>query len=101
MANSYTVGALVRASATFKDLAGVDADPTTVKFHVFDPITGVKTTYTFGNPGDEELVKDAVGKYHVDLNVNKVGTWKYKFEGTGQNQSAQESFFDVPYTPFA
>lgn len=97
MANAYDVGDLVRISATFANVSGVNADPTTVKAKFKNP-AGTVTTYTYGT--DVQLVKDATGKYHVDISITSNGEWWYRWEGTGAVQAAEENDFVVRKSQF-
>lgn len=90
LANEYEVGDTVRVSNTFKDAAGVAADPTTVRFKYKTP-AGTTTTLTYLT--DSALVKDSVGNYHVDVSITETGTWRWRWEGTGTNASAAEGVF--------
>lgn len=96
-ANVYDKGDLVRCSGEFKDGSGTYADPNPLLFKMKDP-SGVTTTYTYGT--DPQLVKDGTGRYHVDVSATKVGTWYYRFEGTGTGQCAGENHFVVRATAF-
>lgn len=90
--NAYARGTLVRASATFASAAGAAVDPTTVRLKVRAP-AGTVTTWTHGIDG--QLVKDAAGAYHADIDANEEGVWHTRWEGTGANQAAAESQFTV------
>jgi uncharacterized protein YfaS (alpha-2-macroglobulin family) len=89
---SYDKGQLVRVSAEYRNEAGTLVDPTTPKFDFKNP-AGTITTYT--HPTNAQLVKDATGTYHVDLDANATGTWYYRFYGQGTNQAADEGSFEV------
>jgi hypothetical protein len=87
----YAKGELVHCSAEFT--AYIDGvltfvDPTNVYFKYKKP--GLATV-TLQYNTDIELVKSAVGKYYVDLDVNVHGRWYYKFYSTGTYQSASET----------
>lgn len=89
--NNYVKDNQIRVSVEF--LANsVDTDPTTVKCFYKNP-TGVVTTLTYGV--DNALVKDATGKYHVDIFATTTGVWYYRFEGTGALIGANESAFSI------
>lgn len=85
----YAKGALVRAEGVIYDndrtsaTFGQPIDPTTVKFR-FNINAGAATEYTY--PASPQLVKDATGRYHVDLSLDTAGTVKYHYvtSGTGQ-----------------
>jgi hypothetical protein len=91
MANDYAKNSLVRVSSEFT-VSGVDSDPTTVKCFYKNP-TNTVTTLTYGV--DNALMKDATGKYHVDINATLVGNWWYRFEATGSVVAANEAEFVI------
>ena len=97
--NTYIIGNLIRVTAAFTDPDNADApiDPTAVNFTFKDP-TGNSTTYLFGI--DSQLVKDSVGNYHVDIDINQSGTWHYKFFSTGTGQAAERGQFKADNSPF-
>ena len=97
MANFFQVGDLVRVTGTFTTLAGAATDPTAVFFSYKTP-AGVTTTLTYGV--DAALVKSSTGVYYVDVNVTAAGNWYYRFYSTGTGQTADESYFSVPYSAF-
>lgn len=97
MANFFQVGDLVRVTGTFTTLAGAATDPTNVYFSFKTP-AGTTTTYTYGV--DAALVKSSTGIYYVDVNVTAAGNWYYRFYSTGTGQTADESYFAVPYSAF-
>lgn len=90
MANSYPIGDGFRLVGTFT-VDDINTDPTTVVFSLLDP-DDIQTDYTYGV--DPEVVKDAVGIYHLDVTVSKPHTWYYKIVGTGACIAA------TPDTPF-
>lgn len=99
---SFPLGALVRLSAAFTndELDPPEVDPDTITCKVKKPAGSPEvTTYVYGT--DVELVRTAQGSYHVDVIVDVAGTWFYRFEGTGQGQSAAESSFKVLDSEFA
>lgn len=85
--NTYDVGDLVRVSAEFRDDSDALADPTAVELKFRTP-AGVVTTWQV-EAG--EIVKDATGKYHADINITANGRWAYKFIGTGAVQAVEEA----------
>lgn len=88
--NEYDIGDLVRVSAAFTDVNSAASD-TTVALKVLDP-AGTTTTPT--------VVHDSTGAYHYDISVNAMGTWYYRFEGTGVVQAASEGLFRVRDSAF-
>lgn len=91
MTNVYKKKSLVRISSEFT-ISSVDTDPTTVTCRYKDPNNAV-TTLVYGT--DAALVKDAVGKYHVDIQANIAGNWWYRFEATGAVVAANEAEFVI------
>lgn len=91
MANTYAKDNQIRISIEFL-VNGVDTDPSTIKCFYKDP-NNVVTTLVYGVDG--ALVKDGVGKYHVDIYASLVGFWYYRFEGSGSLISANESTFYI------
>lgn len=78
-ANIYHRGNSITADATFTDANGVEADPTTSITFLFKDPALLTTVYVFGV--DAELVKDAAGKFHVDIDLDQEGNWYCRFEG--------------------
>jgi hypothetical protein len=96
--NSYSIGNAARASVTFRDVVtGAVVDPTTVTVLVKNP-AGVTTSYVYGV--DSIVQKESTGKYYVTIDCNAVGEWKYRWLGTGANQAASESSFQVTGSSF-
>jgi hypothetical protein len=77
---SFSINSLVRLSAEFRNLAGDLADPTTITIKVKSEFDSSSATHSYPS-GD--IVKDAVGQYHVDHLVDKPGVWNYFVQGTG------------------
>ena len=94
MANTYDIGALIRVSGTFQ-VGGVDTDPTAVTVKHRKP-DGTLVTKVFVT--DAEVVKDATGQYHMDIDIDAAGQWWYRFEGTGTAQTAEEKNFFIDTT---
>lgn len=92
----YVRGALVRVSAEFTTSGGTYVDPSVVrvKYRAPGQTVGDQTTLLYGT--DAAVVKDATGKYHVDVDTtNKAGTWRFRWESTGSGQAANEGEFVV------
>ena len=81
----YDDGDRVRMTATFTDIDSVNVDPSTVTFQIRDP-AGTVVSYTYGT--DAEVVKDAVGVYHVVYDLDTPGEWVYRFSSTGTGKAA-------------
>lgn len=83
---TYDIGDEVRMTATFTDLDGNNADPTTVTCTVEDP-DGTTSTPTVQNPN--------VGVYYADISPDQAGKWWFRFDGTGALVAAEEGSFAV------
>ena len=91
MANTYDIGDVVRWSVAFTDSDGTAVDPTAVTFKYQDP-SGTETSIA--------AVNDAVGAYHYDVTIDEAGVWHGRFEGTGSNVAAAESYVAVRRSEF-
>lgn len=96
MINEYDNGNLVRCKVDFIEEATF-VDPTEVVFKFKDP-DGVEVVRSY--PDDVTLVKDAAGKYRSDIIANISGTWKYRFEGSGNVVASEEGEFYVRRSAF-
>lgn len=69
---------------------GIAATPTTVRLRVLDPTTPTANETIVELGVDVELVAIGVGDYQADLvdAANLAGTWRYRWEATGEGQSA-------------
>jgi hypothetical protein len=88
----YVVGQRPRFSAQFR-LGSTLTDPTIVKFIYKKPGASIPTILVYGV--DAELVKEATGKYYVDLLLDEAGLWKWRYESIGVVDSAQQNSFTV------
>jgi hypothetical protein len=95
--NSYALGNDVICRGTFKDADGDLADPTTVSFS-FRNDDGEVTTYLYGT--DTEIVRDSIGKYHVNVDASSSGIWRYRFFSSGTVKAADEGEFIVQSSHF-
>lgn len=89
--SGYILGTTLTLYTRFK-VGGVYTDPTTVKFTAKSP-HGTLTTYVY--PTDTEIVKESTGKYKIDFQPDKVGTWHYRFEGTGTAKGVSEGCIQI------
>lgn len=87
----------VRLSVHFTDMAGDDADPTTVSLTIRPkyPKGGIAETFSGG-----ELDKDAVGLYHLDYTVPSIDpdhgmNFYYEWRGTGAVAVVEPGVFNV------
>lgn len=91
--DTYFLNTVKPISAEFVDSGThADVDPDAVYFWFQTP-AGVATTYQFGI--DAQIVRDAIGKYHVDLTLNEVGFWAMQFSSVGPGQAVFPSEFYV------
>ena len=95
MINQWDQGDKVRVSGLVEDAAGVDTDPSVVKFTYRTP-AGVVTTLTYGV--EAALVKTATGQYYVDISADLPGVYTYRFWSTGNGQGASRGQFSVRKT---
>lgn len=93
---TFDIGDMVRLTVEFL-VDEQNVDPSTLTFKLKSP-DGTITTYVFGAGSD--VVKDAVGHYHVDYLTVKSGTHTYHWQGTGTAQSALEGAFFVQPSQF-
>lgn len=84
----YIVGQRPRFDFQIRD-DHVLVDPSTLTF-MFEKPDGVVTTYVYGV--DAELVKDATGKFHVELTLDQAGTWIWRQESIGIVTATQGKF---------
>lgn len=92
MANSYDKGDLVRISSAFKNSAQAYVDPSVVTFTINQP-DGTIYTKQYGIGTD--IVKDSVGKYHIDYYVSQSGIYSYRFSGAGTVTAAGAGMFSA------
>jgi hypothetical protein len=94
---SYTIGNLVTVSVVFRDSNGDPTDPSTITLEVRDP-NNVVNTYVYGASA---IVRDDVGKYHYDIDVEVAGLWTYFWQGGGAGQGSGGRTFNVvnPFVP--
>ena len=71
------VGARKRLRAVFRDDDSAYLDPDTVTFFVRSPGRPA-TSYVYGGGA---LVRDSAGQYHLDITLDRAGTWYYTLSG--------------------
>jgi len=86
----YDVGDVAHLTAEFVDLNGDAIDPTAVTL-LYRPPIGELMTLLYGI--DEEIIRDAAGKYHADIEIDIAGKWGYRWASTGTGQAAEEGSF--------
>ena len=89
---SYAEGTLVRSTAVFKNSGGTLVDPTNVFVKVTSGLSGLTATiFTYGV--DDEVVKDATGTYHIDIDTTGRGNaCRYRWYSTGNYQVTGEKY---------
>jgi uncharacterized protein YfaS (alpha-2-macroglobulin family) len=93
----FDYGDTINVHGEFRDPDGVLADPQTVKFSVKKPGSPISTK-TFGV--DIDVIKDAVGKYHLALDLNVEGVWSARSFSEGTLKAAAEMRFKVKDSDF-
>jgi hypothetical protein len=88
----YDIGDVVRITASFTNVAGVAADPTTTALLVMLP-DGSEASYA-----TEALVHDSIGTFHLDLGIAQSGTYSYRWTGSGTVAAVMEDSFEVTAT---
>jgi hypothetical protein len=83
---TYDYGDTVRARVTYTDPDTGDlTDPVTVTCQVRQP-DGTLTTYTYGT--DAQPTRVSIGLYQMLIDLDDEGTYKWKWEGAGVNETA-------------
>ena len=97
MPNVYDRGDLVRSTATFMASGGAYGDPSQVWCLIVGALAGV-ATHRYGLT-PSAIVRSGLGAYYIDINIDQIGGWAYRWEGTGNNlQAAEETTFAVRQT---
>lgn len=95
----YTVGDTVRVTSTFSDLAGTNADPTTITFKYRTPAPAL-TTYSYVYATSTEVVKSTTGIYYVDVALTTSGEFRWRWVGAGALAAADEGPIFVEESSF-
>jgi hypothetical protein len=82
----YTTGNQIRLGVVFKNQQGRPTNPTSVIVRVKNP-NNVIVDYTG--------VQSAIGTFYYVATANIVGTWYYRWIGTGAVQAAAEQSFII------
>ncbi len=93
--NAYVKGQSVRLSASFTNPDGAAYDPGTVTITYKAPASA-SVSKVYGQ--DAEVMRDGLGKYHMDIIVTAAGEWYYRTDGAGGGQAAAEDAFYVSET---
>lgn len=88
--NVFGVGRKVRLGMDLTGINGAAADPTGLKLKVRTP-DGTISTLVWQT--DAALVREATGKFYVDWPIEQAGLHRYRWESTGNAQSAAEHQF--------
>lgn len=78
----YSFGQTATLTATFKNTAGAETDPTTITLRVTSP-SGTETSYTYAA---STVSRTSTGVYYKALRMSAAGTWKYRWVATGAVQ---------------
>lgn len=97
----WPLGSKIHITGDFYNSAGALADPEYVYFQLLVPLTGV-VQKKYGV--DPEIIKTDIGKYYIDHDNDKSGTYFYRWISTGSGQAAEPdgsfvvstSKFDIP-----
>jgi len=94
--STYLIRQMPRLSVVFTTLAGADVDPDNVSCTVRHP-NGKKVVYTYGT--DMELIKDDIGRYHIDLLLDSAKLWYIFWEASGTYFGAGDHSLEVRSSP--
>ena len=90
--NSYLRGEVVRIALSLANTLGAAVDPGELLIKVRAEGQAI-LTYTYGV--GIQIVRDALGEYHIDLPLPTPGTWYYRWEFSGANAGANEGSITV------
>lgn len=85
--NKYLIGNTVRISALFTDAASAAIDPASVSIKIKKPGGSLISETALENP--------SVGTFYYDYVPDMTGIYYYRFEGTGNMDSAAEGSFEI------
>lgn len=86
----YDLNDLVRFSVNFVSTDGVTlADPTHVTFHQRNPAGSVASFVNSAGAGGS-ITRLGVGQFAKDVSLDSVGSWYYRWSGTGGVQANEE-----------
>ncbi len=91
---SYRRGDTARVSASITDINNTAVDPDELIFRVLTP-AGVTIVHEYDPEVEGDIVRDAKGDYHIDVPLDEVGDWPYRWEGTGGVGLAEEGVLTV------
>ncbi len=90
---TYDKGDKARLTVVFRDLAGALADPTAVIITVKLPHADPVSYSSLLSPAI--VMRESIGRYHLDLDLGTSGTWKFKWTGLGDLIAAEEGWLFV------
>lgn len=96
---SYDRGDTARASASITDIDDKLIDPTVLVFRALRP-SGTEFTREYEPEAEGDVVRDGKGEYHIDVELDEVGDWPYRWEGSGGVGVAEEGVLTVHRSAF-
>lgn len=94
---SYDRGDTVRVSASIFDIKDAPADPELLVFRLLKP-SGEEISYEYGVGGN--ITRPGKGEYYIDVELDEVGDWPYRWEGSGVVGFAEEGVLTVHRSAF-
>lgn len=94
----YTIGSRVRITITITDIDGNLVNPDYMSFYYHGPD---KQIVEYELHVDDEIVWDSDGTYHVDLDLDEVGTHRYLVHPKGAVKGSATSSLVVQKSPFS
>lgn len=95
--NEYYPGNVIKVRVEFtnKD-TGEFVDPTTVTAKVKDPLGVISSYIVTGG----QIVRDALGKFSLEIQPDLQGAWSYEWKGAGTNKGADANEFKIRESQF-
>lgn len=93
-------GTVIEIAVEFTDKADALFDPDAPTFKVLAPGEGASVE-TFVYPDDDEVIRDAAGKYHMNYLLELSGDYAVRAEGSGEQAVAVEDSVTVEESAFA
>lgn len=87
----YQIGDVLRLKATFTDIDGAVADPTTVTITVLAP-SGTETEKTYGAA---QVTRVSTGVYYYDFSVTESGKHYFNWSAGGAYVASDQGAFQV------
>lgn len=99
MTTTFDIGDRPRITATFTDIDGAAATPSTIVVRTRNP-SGIETTYTSPNAA---ITTPAVGtvRFMWPAPLDQAGVWAVRIAGTAGLEAAAETTFRVAPSTFA